>query len=45
MDAVAVLFDELELPDRGSLGADIEGVVRQLAALLERPETKRRSWR
>ncbi|WP_212908992.1 TetR/AcrR family transcriptional regulator [Streptomyces sp. TS71-3] len=40
VDAVAVLFDELELPDRGSLAADIEGVVRQFAALLERPETK-----
>ncbi|PRH77674.1 TetR family transcriptional regulator [Streptomyces solincola] len=40
VDAVAVLFDELELPDRGSLADDIEGVVRQFAALLERPETK-----
>ncbi|MEU6484307.1 TetR/AcrR family transcriptional regulator [Streptomyces sp. NPDC046887] len=40
VDAVAVLFDELELPDLGSLAADIEGVVRQFAALLERPETK-----
>ncbi|MER5885589.1 TetR/AcrR family transcriptional regulator [Streptomyces sp. NPDC001941] len=40
VDAVAVLFDELELPDRGSLSADIEGVVLQFAALLERPETK-----
>ncbi|MEU7279477.1 TetR/AcrR family transcriptional regulator [Streptomyces sp. NPDC045431] len=40
VDAVAVLFDELELPDRGSLMADIEGVVLQFAALLERPETK-----
>ncbi|MFF8287726.1 TetR/AcrR family transcriptional regulator [Streptomyces sp. NPDC016309] len=40
VDAVAVLFDELELPDRGSLPADIEGVVVQFAALLERPETK-----
>ncbi|WP_344363993.1 TetR/AcrR family transcriptional regulator [Streptomyces gobitricini] len=40
VDAVAVLFDELELPDRGSLTADIEGVVVQFAALLERPETK-----
>ena len=27
VDAVAALFDELELPDRGSLAADIEGVV------------------
>ncbi|MFD3355970.1 TetR/AcrR family transcriptional regulator [Streptomyces fradiae] len=40
VDAVAVLFDELELPDRGSLAADVEGVVRQFAALLERPEAK-----
>ncbi|MCX4548112.1 TetR/AcrR family transcriptional regulator [Streptomyces sp. NBC_01387] len=40
VDAVAVLFDELELPDRGSLTADIEGVVLQFAALLARPETK-----
>ncbi|MFD8572707.1 TetR/AcrR family transcriptional regulator [Streptomyces sp. NPDC059639] len=40
VDAVAVLFDELELPDRGSLAADIEGVVLQFAALLDRPETK-----
>ncbi len=41
VDAVADLFDEhLELPDRGSLHADIEGVVLQFAALLERPETK-----
>ncbi|MFI1254335.1 TetR/AcrR family transcriptional regulator [Streptomyces netropsis] len=41
VDAVAALFDEhLELPDRGGLQADIEGVVLQFAALLERPETK-----
>jgi AcrR family transcriptional regulator len=40
VDAVAVLFDELELPDRGSLVEDIEGVVLQFAAILERPETK-----
>ncbi|MFE9883693.1 TetR/AcrR family transcriptional regulator [Streptomyces scopuliridis] len=40
VDAVAVLFDELELPDRGSLAADVEDVVLQFAALLERPETK-----
>lgn len=40
VDAVAELFDELELPDRGSLTADIEGVVLQFAALLNRPETK-----
>ncbi|EPH43711.1 TetR/AcrR family transcriptional regulator [Streptomyces aurantiacus] len=40
VDAVAELFDELELPDSGSLAADIEGVVLQFAALLGRPETK-----
>ncbi|CAM5657925.1 MULTISPECIES: TetR/AcrR family transcriptional regulator [Streptomyces] len=40
VDAVAVLFDELELPDRGCLQADIEGVVLQFASLLARPETK-----
>lgn len=40
VDAVAVLFDELELPDRGSLQADVEGVVLSFAALLDRPETK-----
>ncbi|MGW1200085.1 TetR/AcrR family transcriptional regulator [Streptomyces sp. NPDC002536] len=41
VDAVAALFDEhLELPDRGSLQADVEGVVLQFASLLERPETK-----
>lgn len=40
VDAVAVLFDELELPDRGSLRADIEGVVLSFAAMLDRPETK-----
>ncbi|MEU9860880.1 TetR/AcrR family transcriptional regulator [Streptomyces sp. NPDC047971] len=40
VDAVAVLFDELELPDLGSLRADIENVVLQFAALLQRPETK-----
>ncbi|MFC8277633.1 TetR/AcrR family transcriptional regulator [Streptomyces sp. NPDC057271] len=40
VDAVAVLFDELELPDLGSLRADIEHVVLQFAALLQRPETK-----
>lgn len=41
VDAVAALFDEhLELPDSGSLAADIEGVVLRFAALLERPETK-----
>ncbi|MEV0279152.1 TetR/AcrR family transcriptional regulator [Streptomyces sp. NPDC050610] len=41
VDAVAVLFDEhLDLPDRGSLQADVEGVVLRFADLLERPETK-----
>ncbi|MEV5984889.1 TetR/AcrR family transcriptional regulator [Streptomyces sp. NPDC052051] len=40
VDAVAELFDELELPDRGSLAADIEGVVLQFAAILDRPEAK-----
>ncbi|MFJ4710571.1 TetR/AcrR family transcriptional regulator [Streptomyces sp. NPDC088785] len=40
VDAVAVLFDELELPDLGSLAADIGGVVLQFAAILDRPETK-----
>lgn len=40
VDAVAVLFDELELPDLGSLSADVESVVRQFGALLDRPEAK-----
>ncbi|CAL9420391.1 putative HTH-type transcriptional regulator [Streptomyces sp. enrichment culture] len=40
VDAVAELFDELRLPDRGSLAADIEGVVLQFAAILERPEAR-----
>lgn len=40
VDAVAELFDELELPDRGSLAADIEGVVLQFVAILARPEAK-----
>ena len=40
VDAVAVLFDELELPDLGSLSTDVEAVVLRLAALLERPETR-----
>ncbi|GGP53034.1 TetR/AcrR family transcriptional regulator [Streptomyces sindenensis] len=40
VDAVAVLFDELDLPDRGSLAADVQGVVLQFAALLERPEAR-----
>ncbi|MEU6158730.1 TetR/AcrR family transcriptional regulator [Streptomyces sp. NPDC047130] len=40
VDAVAELFDELELPDRGSLAADIEGVVLQFAEILARPEAR-----
>lgn len=40
VDAVAELFDELELPDRGNLRDDLTGVVRQFAALLEQPEAK-----
>ncbi|CAL9429676.1 TetR/AcrR family transcriptional regulator [Streptomyces sp. enrichment culture] len=40
VDAVAELFDELTLPDRGSLAADIEGVVLQFAAILDRPEAR-----
>ncbi|MEV0174844.1 TetR/AcrR family transcriptional regulator [Streptomyces sp. NPDC050803] len=40
VDAVAELFDELKLPDRGTLAADIEGVVLQFAAILARPEAK-----
>ncbi|QNP70116.1 TetR/AcrR family transcriptional regulator [Streptomyces roseirectus] len=40
VDAVAELFDELRLPDRGSLTADIEGVVLQFAAILARPEAR-----
>ncbi|WP_326699884.1 TetR/AcrR family transcriptional regulator [Streptomyces sp. NBC_01754] len=40
VDAVAVLFDELELPDLGSLRADVQAVVLQFAALLDRPETR-----
>ncbi|WP_416976840.1 TetR/AcrR family transcriptional regulator [Streptomyces sp. T028] len=40
VDAVAELFAELELPDRGSLAADIEGVVLQFAAILALPEAR-----
>ncbi|MEW2403238.1 TetR/AcrR family transcriptional regulator [Streptomyces sp. NPDC046862] len=40
VDAVAELFDELRLPDSGSLAADIQGVVLQFAAILDRPEAK-----
>jgi AcrR family transcriptional regulator len=38
VDAIAALFEEqLELPDLGSLQADIRGVVLRFAELLERP--------
>lgn len=40
VDAVAELFDELRLPDSGSLAADIQGVVLQFAAILDRPEAQ-----
>ncbi|MFI7503725.1 TetR/AcrR family transcriptional regulator [Streptomyces sp. NPDC049687] len=40
VDAVAELFAELELPDRGSLDADIEGVVLRFAAILELPAAR-----
>jgi AcrR family transcriptional regulator len=40
VDAVAALFEELQLPDRGNLAADVEGVVLQFAAILARPEAK-----
>ncbi|MGK4583034.1 TetR/AcrR family transcriptional regulator [Kitasatospora sp. HPMI-4] len=40
VDAVASLFDELEMVDLGSLRADIEAVVAQFATLLARPETQ-----
>lgn len=40
VDAVASLFDELVMPDLGSLRADIESVVEQFAGLLARPETQ-----
>ncbi|GAA0668608.1 TetR/AcrR family transcriptional regulator [Kitasatospora atroaurantiaca] len=40
VDAVASLFDELEMADLGSLRADIEAVVGQFAGLLARPETQ-----
>lgn len=41
VDALAALFEEqLDLPDRGSLQADIGGVVLQFAELLNRPETR-----
>ena len=37
VDAVAVLFDELELPDLGSLSADVQGVVLQFAGAAGAP--------
>ncbi|MCC9306935.1 TetR/AcrR family transcriptional regulator [Kitasatospora sp. RB6PN24] len=40
VDAVASLFDELEIADRGSLRADIADVVAQFADLLARPESQ-----
>ncbi|GAA0914952.1 TetR/AcrR family transcriptional regulator [Streptomyces thermoalcalitolerans] len=40
VDAVAGLFDELRLPDRGSLAADLEGVVLRFAEILARPEAQ-----
>jgi AcrR family transcriptional regulator len=39
VDAVAALFDELDLPDLGCLRADIEGMVLSFATLLQLPET------
>jgi AcrR family transcriptional regulator len=38
--AVADQLDELEMPDLGSLRADIEAVVAQFAALLSAPDTQ-----
>lgn len=41
VDAIAALFDEqLEVPDLGSLEADIRGAVLRFAELLDRPETR-----
>lgn len=40
VDAVADLFDDLEMADLGSLQADIEAVVHRFAALISRPETQ-----
>ncbi|WP_245985357.1 TetR/AcrR family transcriptional regulator, partial [Streptomyces tateyamensis] len=40
IDAIASLFDQLEMVDRGSLQADMEGVVTQFADLLARPESQ-----
>ena len=40
VDAVASLFDELEMADLGSLRADIAATVAQFADLLARPESQ-----
>ncbi|WP_419997917.1 TetR/AcrR family transcriptional regulator [Streptomyces boninensis] len=40
VEAVAALFEELTLPDLGSLEADVRGVVLQFAGLLSRPEAR-----
>jgi len=41
VDALAALFEErLELPDLGSLRADVQGVVLRFARLLNLPETR-----
>ncbi|WP_439145177.1 TetR/AcrR family transcriptional regulator [Streptantibioticus silvisoli] len=40
VDALGALFDELRMPDHGTLAADIEDVVLQFAALLDRPEVR-----
>jgi AcrR family transcriptional regulator len=40
VSAVAVLFDELEMADLGSLHADIQAVVQQFAELLALPESQ-----
>ncbi|GAA2750803.1 MULTISPECIES: TetR/AcrR family transcriptional regulator [Kitasatospora] len=40
VDAMAILFDQLEVADMGSLQADVEAVVAQFADLLSRPETQ-----
>ncbi|WP_441250201.1 TetR/AcrR family transcriptional regulator [Kitasatospora sp. McL0602] len=40
VEAVASLFDDLEMTDQGSLQADIESVVTRFAGLLARPETQ-----
>ena len=40
VDAMAALFSELEIEDRGSMLADALGTVRQYVALLQLPETQ-----